>query len=46
MDIEVFIFILGLSFGSFANVLIHRIPLKENFISERSRCPVCRNPIA
>lgn len=35
-----------MSFGSFANVLIHRIPLKENFISERSRCPVCRNPIA
>jgi len=44
--IELFIIFLGLSFGSFANVLIHRLPRHENFMSDRSRCPSCKKQIA
>ena len=33
--------ILGLVFGSFANVCIYRLPLGESVISPRSRCPGC-----
>ncbi len=31
----------GLVFGSFLNVLIYRIPKKENFVSTRSHCMKC-----
>ena len=34
-------FLLGLVVGSFVNVLIFRIPRKENFIRGRSRCYSC-----
>lgn len=36
---------LGLIFGSFANVCIHRLPEGESIVSPRSRCPSCRSPI-
>jgi leader peptidase (prepilin peptidase) / N-methyltransferase len=36
---------LGLIVGSFANVCIHRLPLRESVVSPRSRCPTCRKPI-
>ena len=39
--IAVFIFIIGLSVGSFLNVLIWRIPKGENFIKGGSKCPHC-----
>src|SRR5437762_7642801 len=36
---------LGLIVGSFANVCIHRLPMRESVVSPRSRCPTCRKPI-
>lgn len=39
------IFALGLSFGSFANVLIHRL-VKNQSLWPRSACPACQSPIA
>lgn len=38
--------LLGLMFGSFANVCVHRIPLHISIASPRSRCPSCENTIA
>ena len=45
-DLEVFSFILGIVFGSFLNVLILRLPLKESFITPRSSCPHCNHIIS
>ena len=36
-----FIFLFGVSFGSFLNVLIHRIPESINIITPASACPKC-----
>lgn len=33
--------LLGLTIGSFLNVLIYRLPLKKRFVLERSQCPHC-----
>jgi leader peptidase (prepilin peptidase)/N-methyltransferase len=42
LTIEViWFFILGLCLGSFANVLIWRVPRKENWAWGRSHCPKC-----
>lgn len=41
MDL-IIIFIIGLSVGSFVNVLIDRIPRDESIISGRSHCETCR----
>lgn len=43
--IAVLIFILGLAFGSFANVVIWRLPNGESLSSPPSRCPICETPI-
>ncbi len=40
-----FVFILGLIFGSFFNVLIYRIPKKESIIFPPSHCPNCNYKI-
>jgi leader peptidase (prepilin peptidase)/N-methyltransferase len=37
---------LGLVFGSFLNVVIHRLPRGENLAFPPSRCPSCGAPIA
>lgn len=36
---------LGLLFGSFANVVIHRLPRGENLAYPASHCPACGTPI-
>lgn len=38
--------LLGLLFGSFANVVIHRVPAGESIVRPPSACPGCGNPIA
>lgn len=43
--ILVFVFLIGLAFGSFLNVCISRLPLHESIIRPRSRCPHCQRPI-
>lgn len=42
----IFVFLLGLAVGSFANVLIWRIPRGESVWFSRSRCPDCRKVLA
>ena len=44
-SLAVFAFLFGLAFGSFANVLIHRLPLEESIIKPSSHCPHCKIPI-
>jgi leader peptidase (prepilin peptidase) / N-methyltransferase len=38
--------LLGLAAGSFANVVIHRVPRRESVIRPGSRCPACGAPVA
>lgn len=40
------IFFVGLAFGSFLNVCIHRLPLGRSVVTPRSACPTCKEPIA
>src|SRR3954466_10441046 len=35
----------GLLVGSFLNVVIHRLPLRESLVRPRSACPSCGTPI-
>lgn len=39
------VFCFGLLWGSFLNVVIHRLPLGESVVSPRSRCPGCKKLI-
>ncbi|MEZ4220107.1 MAG: prepilin peptidase [Polyangiaceae bacterium] len=36
---------LGLAFGSFLNVVIHRVPRDQSVVKPGSRCPECGKPI-
>jgi len=42
----IFIVLVGLTFGSFANVCIHRLPDNQSVLRPRSRCPRCFQSIA
>ncbi len=44
--ILIFVFIIGALLGSFANVLIYRLPRSESVVRPGSRCPECGNAIA
>lgn len=39
-------FLWGLLWGSFANVVIYRVPRGMSFVRPRSRCPHCEKPVA
>lgn len=41
-----FLFVVGLLFGSFANVVIYRLPLGKSVVSPRSACTKCGKMIA
>lgn len=41
----IWIFLFGLIFGSFLNVVIYRLPLRESIVAPRSRCTSCGAPI-
>lgn len=43
--IWVTLFILGLCFGSFFNVVIYRLPAGESILNPPSHCPSCQKPI-
>lgn len=43
--LSVYAFGLGAFIGSFLNVLVHRLPRKENFVTGRSHCPKCKQLI-
>lgn len=38
--------VFGAIWGSFTNVVVHRLPLGESVVRPASRCPGCRTPIA
>ncbi len=46
MEIEIFIFILGLIVGSFLNVCIVRLPQEKSIVFPGSHCTKCKKPIA
>ena len=39
--ILILVFLFGISFGSFLNVLIYRLPLKKSLVNPPSECPEC-----
>jgi leader peptidase (prepilin peptidase)/N-methyltransferase len=43
---QVAAFVWGTLWGSFANVVIHRVPQGLSVLRPRSRCPACETPIA
>jgi leader peptidase (prepilin peptidase)/N-methyltransferase len=40
-----FVFLIGCCFGSFYNVLIHRLPAGKSIVQPGSHCPQCNHPI-
>lgn len=43
--VDVFVFIMGMVFGSFLNVCIYRLPLEQSIVWPGSHCPACKKPI-
>jgi leader peptidase (prepilin peptidase)/N-methyltransferase len=44
--LQIVSFIFGMMVGSFANVVIYRLPLSLNLVSPRSHCGQCKTPIS
>lgn len=45
LPIYLVVFILGLLFGSFLNVVIYRLPREESIVTPGSHCPQCNTPL-
>ncbi len=45
MLVSIFVFLIGLIFGSFFNVCIHRLPREESIVWPGSKCPSCGTSI-
>ncbi len=43
--IYIIIFLVGLCFGSFLNVIVYRLPGKISLVQPPSSCPVCKNTL-
>ena len=43
--LTVYVFVIGLVFGSFVNVCIYRLPVGKSVVRPRSACPACGTPI-
>ena len=43
--IYIFIFLIGITFGSFFTLAVYRIPLGKNITHERSFCPNCNHKL-
>jgi leader peptidase (prepilin peptidase) / N-methyltransferase len=46
MQTIIFLGVFGAVMGSFANMLIHRLPISENIVYKRSFCPKCQHPLS
>ncbi len=44
--INFYVFYIGAAFGSFLNVVIHRLPIKKDLVFERSHCPKCKRQLS
>lgn len=44
--VPAFAVLFGLAWGSFLNVVIHRLPRGQSLVRPRSRCPSCGKPVA
>ncbi len=42
----IFVFIMGITFGSFFTLAVYRIPIKQDITHTRSYCPTCNHPLA
>jgi leader peptidase (prepilin peptidase) / N-methyltransferase len=45
MEAATFAGVLGAIFGSFLNVVVHRLPRHESIVSPASHCPCCGTPV-
>lgn len=45
-EIYIILFLLGATFGSFANVCIYRLPLGQGIVTKRSYCTNCKKKIS
>ena len=42
----IFVFIMGITFGSFFTLAVYRIPINQDITHTRSYCPTCNHPLS